>query len=75
MSVIQRECKIIKKSTSLSEFSYEELSKVGKYWAQNANDLFLRDGCMWLDGRLFVPLPKRSVGTKQLFKIGYLGTE
>ena len=35
----------------------EELLKIGKYWAQYANDLSLRDGCVWLDGRLVIPLP------------------
>ena len=35
----------------------EELLKIGKYWAQYANDLSLRDDCVWLDGRLVIPLP------------------
>ena len=85
MSIIPRDCKVIKKSQSLPElFSLEfvasnipadvnlvrvkealekktnlkeELLKIGKYWAQYANDLSLRDDCVWLDGRLVIPLP------------------
>ena len=85
MSIIPRDCKVIKKSQALPElFNLEfvasdipadaillrvkealekkinlkdELLKIGKYWAQNANDLSLRDDCVWLDGRLVIPLP------------------
>ena len=35
----------------------DELLKIGKYWAQYANDLSLRDACVWLDGRLVITLP------------------
>ena len=85
MSIIPRDCKVIKKSQSLPELFNlefvasnipadvnlvrvkealekktnlkEELLKIGKYWAQYANDLSLRDDCVWLDGRLVIPLP------------------
>ena len=43
----------MEKKTNLKE----ELLKIGKYWAQYANDLSLRDDCVWLDGRLVIPLP------------------
>ena len=74
MSIIPRDCKVIKKSQALSELSNlefvasnipadvnllrvkkslekktnlkEELLKIGKYWAQYANDLSLRDDCV-----------------------------
>ena len=85
MSIIPRDCKVIKKSQALPELFNlefvasnipadvnlvrvkkalekktnlkEELLKIGKYWAQYANDLSLRDDCVWLDGRLVIPLP------------------
>ena len=85
MSIIPRDCKVIKKSQSLPELFNlefvasnipadvnlvrvkealekktnlkEELLKIGKYWAQYANDLSLQDDCVWLDGRLVIPLP------------------
>ena len=85
MSIIPRNCEVIKKSTALPElFNLEfiasnipadinlprvkdalqkktklkqELTKVGKYWSQYANDLSLKDDCVWLDGRLVIPLP------------------
>ena len=85
MSIIHRDCKVIKKSQALPELFNlefvasnipadvnlvrvkealekkinlkEELLKIGKYWAQYANDLSLRDDCVWLDGRLVIPLP------------------
>ena len=85
MSIIPRDCKVIKKSQALLELFNlefiasnipadvnlvrvkealekrinlkEELLKIGKYWAQYANDLSLRDDCVWLDGRLVIPLP------------------
>ena len=43
----------LQKKTNLKE----ELLKIGKYWAQHANDLSLRDDCVWLDLRLVIPLP------------------
>ena len=85
MSIIPRDCKVIKKSQALPELFNlefiasnipadvnlvrvkealekkinlkEELLKIGKYWTQYANDLSLRDDCVWLDGRLVIPLP------------------
>ena len=85
MSIIPRDCKVIKKSQALPELFIlefvasnipadvnlvrvnealekkinfkEELLKIGKYWAQYPNDLSLRDDCVWLDGRLVIPLP------------------
>ena len=44
---------ILQKKTNLKE----ELMKLGKYWAQYANDLWLKDDCVWLDGRIVIPMP------------------
>ena len=85
MSIIPRDCKVIKKFQALPELFNlefvasnipadvnlvrvkealekkinlkEELLKIGKFWAQYANDLSLRDDCVWLDGRLVILLP------------------
>ena len=85
LSIISRDCKVIKKSRALPKLFNlnfvasnitpdvnlvrvkeafekkinlkEELLKIGKYWDQYANDLSLRDDCVWLDGRLVIPLP------------------
>ena len=43
----------LQKKTNLRE----ELIKLGKYWAQYAYYLSLKDDYVWLDGRLVIPLP------------------
>ena len=54
-------CEISTSKRSIGEkiILKEELLEIGKYWAQYANDLSLRDNCMWLDGRLVIPLPQQ----------------
>ena len=51
--ILLRVKEALQKKTNLKE----ELLKIGKYWAQNANYLSLIDECVWLVGGLVISLP------------------
>ena len=61
----------LQKKTNLKE----QLTKVVKHWAQHANDLSLKDDCVWLDGRLVSPLPLQLPVKARILFLTSMGSE